>query len=144
MRRRGGGDGTLNRVINQQRDVPLAMLPLGNENLFARQFGFDGNSQHLAASIAAGRTRRIDLGRAGDQFFSIVASAGFDGDVAHRLARWRQRKTHLRRVRSYSYVRPILASACYYHYPMLDVEADGERFTGRWSWPSTCRGIAAV
>src|SRR5258708_24289906 len=41
----------------------LFRSPLGNENLFARQFGYDGNPLNLAASIAAGRTYRIDVGR---------------------------------------------------------------------------------
>jgi diacylglycerol kinase family enzyme len=34
-----GGDGTLNEVINRAPGIPLSVLPLGNENLVARNFG---------------------------------------------------------------------------------------------------------
>ncbi|HVX10664.1 MAG TPA: diacylglycerol kinase family protein [Pirellulales bacterium] len=122
-----GGDGTLNRVINLQNRLPVFMFPLGNENLFSRQFGCCRDPRHAADVIVTGQTRRMDLGRAGDRLFAIVASAGFDGDAAHRLARWRQQNDGLRRVRSASYAAPILSSALYYRYPMLEIDADGRR-----------------
>jgi diacylglycerol kinase family enzyme len=125
-----GGDGTLNRAINYHLAVPLAVLPLGNENLFARQFGFSTDPNLLAAKIARGRTRVIDLGRAGQRLFGVVASAGFDGDVAHRLAQWRQAESHLRRVGSHSYVLPIATSICRYPFPLVELEADGVRCEG--------------
>lgn len=125
-----GGDGTLNRVINYQIALPLVMFPLGNQNLFARQFGYDDDPAVMARTIAAGKTRTIDLGRAAGQLFSIVASAGFDGDAAHRLARWRERHDRLKRVSSLSYTLPIISSACCYRYPLIDVEADGRRVRG--------------
>lgn len=120
-----GGDGTLNRVVNHLPSGPLAVLPLGNENLFARKFGYTSDPERVADAVAAGRMRTIDLGRAGGRLFTIVASAGFDGEVAHRLATWRQRETHLRRVGSHSYVRPILGSLARYGYPMIQLETDG-------------------
>src|SRR5690348_7848954 len=54
-----GGDGTLNCVINRRIPVPLAMFPLGNENLFARQFGQSPDPRTAAATIAAGKTRPV-------------------------------------------------------------------------------------
>jgi diacylglycerol kinase (ATP) len=125
-----GGDGTLNRVINQQTGLPLLMFPLGNENLFAQEFGCPSDPQQAADVVAAGRTRAIDLGRAGSQLFSIVASAGFDGEVAHRLARWRKDSSSLKRVGDLSYAQPILESAYHYRYPMLEIDADGQKVTG--------------
>jgi diacylglycerol kinase (ATP) len=125
-----GGDGTLNRTINYRLGVPLAVLPLGNENLFARQFDFTADPVLLAGKICRGQTRVIDLGRAGQRLFSVVASGGFDGDVAHRLASWRQGELHLRRVGSRSYVLPIAASICRYPFPAIELEADGQRFEG--------------
>jgi diacylglycerol kinase family enzyme len=125
-----GGDGTLNRVINLQNRLPVFMFPLGNENLFSRQFGYCGDPQHAADVIAAGQTQSLDLGRAGDRKFAIVASAGFDGEAAHRLARWRQQTDKLRRVRSVSYAAPILLSALRYRYPLLNIDADGQKVRG--------------
>lgn len=135
-----GGDGTLNRVFNLQSRLPVCVFPLGNENLFARQFGCRCDAEHTAAALAAGAVRPIDLGKVGDRMFAIVASAGFDGEAAHRLARWRRQSDRLqsdqlqpdqlRRVRSVSYAAPILMSALQYRYPLLDIEADGEKLRG--------------
>lgn len=125
-----GGDGTLNHVINLQTRLPVFMFPLGNENLFAQQFEGGRDPRRAAEILAAGATQAIDLGRAGQRLFVIVASAGFDGDTAHRLARWRERADGLRRVRSLSYAAPIVAAAFGYRYPLLDVEADGRRVRG--------------
>ena len=119
-----GGDGTLNRAINHQLRVPLAVFPLGNENLFARHFAFTNNPQRLAEAIARGKLRPIDLGRSAGRLFSIVASGGFDGEVARRLAQWREQHTHLRRVGHHSYIRPILASLTEYQFPPMEIEID--------------------
>src|SRR5947208_609515 len=54
-----GGDGTLHRVINQQTQLPLAMFPLGNENLFARQFGYSCDPEAMARLIAVAKTQTI-------------------------------------------------------------------------------------
>ncbi|HEV3345377.1 MAG TPA: diacylglycerol kinase family protein [Pirellulales bacterium] len=125
-----GGDGTLNRVINLQRRLPLFVFPLGNENLFSRELGCCCVPEHAADVIAGGRTQTLDLGRAGEQLFSIVASAGFDGDAAHRLARWRRQADRLRRVWSVDYAVPVLKSAWRYRYPPIDVNADGHKVRG--------------
>jgi len=128
-----GGDGTVGDVINERRDLPVAMLPVGNENLFARQFGY-GRPTALARMIAAGRTRRIDLGRVHHSYnrhvFSLMVSAGLDAEVVHRVANWRMDGEGLRRVTRLSYVRPTLAALRGYDYPPLTLEADGQTITG--------------
>jgi diacylglycerol kinase family enzyme len=110
-----GGDGTVSHVVNEiPAAVPLAVLPLGNENLFARALGFGGDPAALARAVAAGRTRAIDLGRARadgrSRRFALMASAGFDAVVVHRFAAWRARGDRLRRVRRLHYLRPIAAA----------------------------------
>jgi diacylglycerol kinase (ATP) len=125
-----GGDGTLNRVINLQTRLPVFMYPLGNENLFARHFACAGEPGRAAEILDACQTREVDLGRAGERLFAIMASAGFDGDAAHRLSRWRARGETLRRVRSLSYAKPIVASAWHYRYPIIEIDADGRRARG--------------
>jgi len=91
-----GGDGTVAAVINELvGDVPLAVLPTGNENLFARALGFDVAPARLARAIVAGARRRLDLGQArtaaGTRRFGLMLSAGFDADVIHRIAHSRAR-----------------------------------------------------
>lgn len=124
-----GGDGTVADAINETRDIPLAILPMGNENLLARHFGFSGADQ-VAEAVLRGRTRRIDLGRINNRYFAIMVSAGLDADVVERVARWRVAEAGLRRVTRLSYVRPFFGAMFGYKYPPLELTVDGQTFKG--------------
>ncbi len=147
-----GGDGSIGAVINEMGragalpgvlpgaggpGVALATLPIGNENLFAKHYGFTGDVVALADAIEAGRTRRVDLGRVSSPgedsqgyLFTLMAGVGFDAEVVHRMDRWRSTHKGLRRVSRASYFPRVVSSAWGYGYPRLRVEADGEAFTG--------------
>lgn len=132
-----GGDGTVAAVINEiTGDVPLAVLPTGNENLFARALGFDVAPARLARAILAGGRHRIDLGQArtsgGTRRFGLMLSAGFDAEVVHRVARWRTRQGVPRRVGRASYVRPVCAALWSYPHPAVSVTADGVTGAGAY------------
>jgi diacylglycerol kinase (ATP) len=88
-----GGDGTWSLVADRllragRRDVRLGLLPAGTGNDFGKSLGvtFDRAEQAVRA-IAEHRTRRVDVGRAGDRHFLNVVGAGFDiaviDDAAH-------------------------------------------------------------
>lgn len=82
------GDGTLNEVINGIGDsgVALGLVPLGTGNVFASELGLDANSlEHSLAVINAGKTRRIDLGKAGDRRFLAMCGFGFDAEVVQSV-----------------------------------------------------------
>ncbi|HEY2157527.1 MAG TPA: diacylglycerol kinase family protein [Isosphaeraceae bacterium] len=120
-----GGDGTVSALINERPGVPIAVLPAGTENLFARHFRFDGQPELLARAIAEGSVSSLDLGTAGQRRFSLMAGVGFDADVvtrhhAARLARTgRARPTHRA-----AYVEPVLRSSFSYRFPSLTVRID--------------------
>ena len=120
-----GGDGTLADTINETPTVPLAVLPLGNENLFAREFGYTKDTGKLAKAIARQQCRAVDLGRAGEQLFSVMLGAGFDAEVVHRTTEWRKSGGSLKRATRLSYSRPVLSAIAGYAYPPVTVEADG-------------------
>ncbi|HXD97302.1 MAG TPA: diacylglycerol kinase family protein [Candidatus Acidoferrum sp.] len=125
-----GGDGTVAAVINELvGDVPLAVLPTGNENLFARALGFNVAPARLARAIAAGGRRRLDLGQARTaertRRFGLMLSAGFDAEVVHRVARLRASGGPPRRVGRASYVRPMGAALWTYRHTPVSVTADG-------------------
>ena len=84
----GGGDGTLNTALQPLvgTDLPLGILPLGTANDLARTLGIPSSLAEACQVIAAGRTRRIDLGRANDRYFFNVASIGLASQVAHHLS----------------------------------------------------------
>lgn len=133
-----GGDGSMAGVVNDlgkggdTTRTAIAMLPLGNENLFAKAFGHGKGPGKLAAAIERLTTRTIDVGEADGRLFTLMASAGFDSEVVERVDRWR-RSTNgngLRRVGRVSYARPIAAALTRYDYPTVALEAEGQRTEG--------------
>jgi YegS/Rv2252/BmrU family lipid kinase len=89
------GDGLVGAVADALRDVPdavLGVLPGGRGNDLARVLGISDDVGEATATIAAGATRRMDVGEvrgAGEEepgrAFVGIASAGFDSD-ANRIA----------------------------------------------------------
>jgi diacylglycerol kinase (ATP) len=130
-----GGDGTVSAVINElSADVALAVLPLGNENLFAGAFGFENDPGALARAIARGARQHIDLGRAhstaGPRLFTLMLSAGFDADVVHRFTRWRTAGGAPRRAGRAAYVRPLAEALWSYPHAAITLTADGVAVDG--------------
>ena len=125
-----GGDGTVSAVINElSADVALAVLPLGNENLFAKAFGFEDDPGALAHAIARGARQPIDLGRAhttaGSRLFTLMLTAGFDAEVVHRFTRWRTAGGAPRRAGRAAYVRPFAEALWSYPHAGMTLTADG-------------------
>jgi diacylglycerol kinase (ATP) len=61
-----GGDGTVARVIRHlpDRDIPIAILPLGGANNIARTFGIIGPWQRLPAGWSRAKKVSLDVGAA--------------------------------------------------------------------------------
>jgi diacylglycerol kinase (ATP) len=112
-----GGDGTLSLIANRTpAGTPLAVLPLGTENLLAKYLGATADPQQLSRTIAAGCVVDLDAGLAGDRIFTLMAGCGFDADVVRRLHD--RRRGHIHHL---SYAKPILDSIRKYDYPELRV-----------------------
>lgn len=96
-----GGDGTLNEVINglAGTGVPLATIPGGGTNVFARTLGYPEDpieaTSVLLAKIRDGvRPRAIGLGRVNGRAFGFCAGVGFDAAVVRAVERrFRLKKT---------------------------------------------------
>lgn len=90
----GGGDGTISSLVDYLvgRDVPLALLPLGTANSFARSLGLPLDLDEAVNIIAAGHRRRIDLGMINDDYFANFAAMGMSPLIAetipHGLKKW--------------------------------------------------------
>ena len=83
----GGGDGTLNaaaQVLAEER-LPLGIIPLGTANNLARSLGVPNEVEGACAAIAAGRRRRMDLGRVNGRYFCTTASLGLSVQITEEL-----------------------------------------------------------
>lgn len=97
-----GGDGTVGDLVNRFPDFPIAVLPLGTENLLARSLGIRRSGAFVADMIAEGQTRSFDLCTIGERRFTLMAGFGFDADVVRRVDASRQGH-----IRHWSYIRPM-------------------------------------
>ena len=75
-----GGDGTVNEAMQPLVGglTPLAVWPGGTANVLARELALPRDLDRVADMIAAGRTRRVSVGRAGKRYFLLMAGVGLD------------------------------------------------------------------
>jgi diacylglycerol kinase (ATP) len=112
-----GGDGTASLVTNQTPPgTPIALLPLGTENLLSKYLEIPADPDRVALLISDGLTTRLDAGQAGDRLFLLMAGCGFDAEVVRRLHQARSGHIH-----HLSYAKPILDAVRSYRYPPLQV-----------------------
>lgn len=120
-----GGDGTVAAIVNEHVSCPIAVLPLGTENLFAAHFGFKASVDQLVHAIERGAERSIDLGCANGRRFALMAGFGFDADVVTRHHASRLGHTGEPRPTSrLAYVGPIIRSSLSYRFPEISVTID--------------------
>src|SRR5262249_3069462 len=59
----------------------LAALPIGTVNVWIRELGLPLQPRAAAAAQVDAQVRAIDLGKAGDRYFLLMAGIGFDAAV---------------------------------------------------------------
>ena len=74
----GGGDGTISTIaeICVREAVPLGILPLGTRNHFGRDLQLPRDTAECINCIAAGNTRRVDVGIVNGRTFINNSSIG--------------------------------------------------------------------
>jgi len=129
-----GGDGTLHEIVNGLRaqqhvppaEVVVAAAPQGSGNDWARTHGMPRDPARLAAAMAAGRARRVDLGiatcaAAGGGTHSVAfhnaAGAGLDAAVV--------RATSPRGPRAIAYAVALTRALARFHAPRFSIAAGG-------------------
>lgn len=124
-----GGDGTVREVAAGAVGLssPMAVLPTGTENIFARRFGYRNDVDAFWRLLKRGRRRAIDVGTCNGRHFLTVVGVGFDGLAVEHLQR--VRRGHISHLH---YVRPVWQTFCEYGFPAIRVAADEEPvFAGR-------------
>lgn len=118
-----GGDGTVHGLAPAAAaaELPLYHVPLGTENLFAREFGMDRRPETMLRALQGRHVVEVDLARCNGLPFLIMCSVGPDAAVIHRLAA--ERTGSINRL---SYAPHVLREALAPSIPTLTVEVDGQ------------------
>lgn len=90
-----GGDGSIGTAaaLASRHGVPLAVVPTGTANDFARALGLPEDREEAIACAAdpVGRTRRIDLASADGRPWLNAAASGLSVAAARRAHPWKSR-----------------------------------------------------
>src|SRR6266496_4311628 len=94
-----GGDGTVNEVANglAGTKVPLAVLPGGMANVFARSLGIPPDAVEATGHLlerSDSLPRRVPLGRIGDRYFVANCGVGLDAAIVRAVERRQMAKRH--------------------------------------------------
>ncbi|MHC6181151.1 YegS/Rv2252/BmrU family lipid kinase [Clostridium sp. JNZ X4-2] len=83
-----GGDGTVDTAVNHMKklniNIPIAILPVGTANDFAKFIGIPENVEKACEQIVNSVPRKLDLGKVNDKYFINVASTGLFTDVSQK------------------------------------------------------------
>jgi diacylglycerol kinase family enzyme len=80
------GDGGFNEALNgSDGRIPLGFVPGGGTSVLPRVLGLPRDPVEAARRLAAGKTRRISLGRANGRRFGFAAGVGLDAELVRRM-----------------------------------------------------------
>jgi diacylglycerol kinase (ATP) len=134
-----GGDGTIHQILNGllPTETPLGIIPLGRGNDLARGLGIPTHPGAAAELLLKGKTRLIDLARAGSgtestprnesqaSLYAGIAGVGFDS-VATRFANQPARRLHGRLAYAWGIMRCLRS----YQAQPLELTSDTRNFSG--------------
>ncbi|MDR2168292.1 MAG: YegS/Rv2252/BmrU family lipid kinase [Clostridiales bacterium] len=84
-----GGDGTVNTVINSVLRhgivAPLAIIPSGTANDFAKFLDMPADASNFAAAIKRGNAVDVDIGQANERYFINVCGTGLFSHVSQKV-----------------------------------------------------------
>jgi diacylglycerol kinase (ATP) len=123
-----GGDGTINEVVNGLAGTAaaLATLPLGTMNVWARELGLPLQPRQAAAELLKWPIRTIDLGRADQRYFLLMAGVGFDAAITAAID-----AAAKRRFGAFAYIWHGIEQALRIRGTRVRITIDGRRVSGR-------------
>jgi len=83
-----GGDGTVDNVVNHMKklniEIPIAILPVGTANDFAKFIGMPQDVELACEQILTSKVKNVDIGKINEKYFINVASTGLFTDVSQK------------------------------------------------------------
>lgn len=84
-----GGDGTADLAVNIMKqkgiELPIAILPAGTANDFAKYIGMPEDMEAACEQILNSKAKKLDIGKINNKYFLNVASTGLFTDVSQRI-----------------------------------------------------------
>ena len=117
-----GGDGTISDAVNglAHSGTALAVVPGGTVNVWAKEARISKDPVAAMRQAISGERRRIDLGRAGDRYFMLMAGVGFDAGIVARMGSGLKR-----RLGAWSYLLAAVPAAIRYNARPVQITVDG-------------------
>ena len=116
-----GGDGTLSEIASGIVGTGLALgiIPAGTRNLFAKELDLPQRLQGAVDVIAAGHTRKIEVGQVGGRYFLLCAGAGVDAALVRDV-----KPRTKRRLGKFAYYLRAFQTALHYRFPAIRMVTD--------------------
>ncbi len=126
-----GGDGTVNEVANglAGSTTALAVVRGGTSNVWAKEIHVPKDPARALRLLAGGETRAIDLGRAGERYFLLMAGIGIDGAIVREVS-----DSAKKRLGAAAYVLHGLRRALGYRSVQAEIDADDQSLSGQLYW----------
>lgn len=123
-----GGDGTVNEVMNGLigTKTALAVLPIGTVNIWARELGLSMDLRRAATAFLDAKLQQIDVGKAGERHFLLMAGIGFDAAVT-AIINPQEKKLF----GALAYVKQAILLAWRFQGISTHIRIDGKRVRGR-------------
>lgn len=122
-----GGDGTINEVANglANSKARFGIIPFGTENVLAKEFKIPFAPIKAAELIIKGKAKKLDLGKAKNRHFVMMAGIGFDAHVASKVRPVLKKLTG-----SVAYPITALRELLKYKPSEIIVKVDGRKYKG--------------
>ncbi|WP_246637704.1 diacylglycerol/lipid kinase family protein [Crassaminicella profunda] len=125
-----GGDGTVNEVVNGvmigENEIPIAILPAGTVNDFAKFLNLPTDVKGFCSMIKKNKRKKVDVGKVGNKYFINVLAGGLLTDVGYKVS---------------SEIKTVLGKYAYYVEGMkeiprqmlrsMNIEINSEEFIGQ-------------
>jgi diacylglycerol kinase (ATP) len=84
-----GGDGSVREVtkVLVNKNVTLGIIPVGTGNIYAKILGIPINIEDAVFVAFYGKEKKVDVGKANDSFFNLVAGVGIDVNTMRQTSK---------------------------------------------------------